>query len=78
VDETKVLAKEFLEIDFSHVMRQSNSAIHNNARHARCVSELTVWMKYVSSHLLTVIQAVSTISQIKLQCSFQKKKKEKK
>ena len=42
VDEAKVLAKEFLEIDFSHVTRQSNSTTHNNARHVRNVSELTV------------------------------------
>ena len=30
VDKVKVLAKEFLEINFSHVMRQSNSATHNH------------------------------------------------
>lgn len=62
VDEAKVLVKEFLEIDFSHVMRQSNSATHNNARHARYVSELMVRMEDVPPHLSTVIQANLAIS----------------
>ena len=62
VDEAKVLAKEFLEIDFSHVTRQSNSATHNNARHVRSVSELTVWIGDVSLHLSAIIQSNSAIS----------------
>ena len=62
VDEAKMLVKEFLEINFSHVMRQSSSVIHNNARHARHVSELMVWVEDVPPHLSTVIQANSAIS----------------
>ncbi|KAL0016707.1 hypothetical protein SO802_003776 [Lithocarpus litseifolius] len=62
VDEAKVLVQEFLEIDFNHVMRQSNSATHNNARHARRVSELTVWMEDILPHFSTVIQVDSAIS----------------
>ena len=48
VDETKELAKDFTYIEFSHVLRQKNSAVHNIARHAR---EYSVWMEDVPLHL---------------------------
>ena len=47
VDEAKELAKDFMYIEFSHVLRQKNSAAHNIARHARHVSEYSVWMEDV-------------------------------
>lgn len=39
IDEAKELAKEFMNIEFSHVLRQGNSATHNIARHTRHVSK---------------------------------------
>ena len=36
---------------------QGNGAAHNSTRHARHVSEYTVWMEDVPPHLSTVIQA---------------------
>ncbi|KAL0009592.1 hypothetical protein SO802_011094 [Lithocarpus litseifolius] len=59
IDEAKELAKELTNIEFSHVLRQGNSALHNIARHPRHVSEYSVWMKDVPSHLFSVIQADS-------------------
>ena len=59
VDEANELAKDFAYIEFSHVLRQKNSATHNIARHARHVSEFSVWMEDVSPHLFAVIQVDS-------------------
>ena len=60
VDDAKRLANQFKSMEFSHVKRKDNSAVHNIARHARHVSELSVWMKDVPSHLSAVIQAKLT------------------
>nr|XP_023893379.1 uncharacterized protein LOC112005362 [Quercus suber] len=57
VDEAKEPAKDFTYIEFSHVLRQKNSAAHNIVRHARHVSEYSVWMEDVPLHLFSVIQA---------------------
>ena len=59
IDEAKELAKEFMDIEFSYVLRQSNSAAYNIARHARHVSKYLVWMEAVPPHLYSVIQAES-------------------
>ena len=59
IDEAKELAKDFTYIEFSHVLRQQNSVAHNLARHARHVSEYSVWMKDVHPHLFSIIQADS-------------------
>ena len=40
----------------------SENFAHNNAKRARCVSELTVWIEDVSPHLSAAIQADSAIS----------------
>ena len=75
IDEAKELAKEFMDIEFSHLLRQSNSAVHNIARHARHVSEYLVWMEGVPPHFYSVIQTDYASLWIKLQCCFSKKKK---
>ena len=56
-EEAKELASQFGDVSFNHVRRQGNGAAHNSARHARHVSEYTVWMEDVPPHLSTVIQA---------------------
>ena len=56
-EEAKWLASQFGDVSFNHVRRQGNGAAHNSARHARHVSEYTVWMEDVPPHLSTVIQA---------------------
>ena len=60
VDDAKRLANQFESMEFSHVKREDNSAIHNIARHARHVSELLVWMEDVPPHISAIIQAKST------------------
>jgi len=57
VDEANELAKDFAYIEFRHVLRQKNSAAHNIARHARHVSEYSVWMEDIPPHLFSVIQS---------------------
>ena len=59
VDEAKELAKDFMYIEFSHVLRQKNGAVHDIARHARHVREYSVRMEDVPPHLCSVIQADS-------------------
>ena len=59
IDEAKELAKDFTYIEFSNVLRQKNSAVHNIVRHARHVNEYLVWMKDVPPHFFSVIQADS-------------------
>ena len=55
IEEAKWLSSQFGEVSYSHVKRQGNYAAHNSARHARHVSEFTVWMEDVPPHLSTVI-----------------------
>ena len=62
IEEAKSLARAFTNVEFSHTRRQGNSTTQNIARHARHVSEFSVWMKDVPSHLLDVISADSAIS----------------
>ena len=76
IGEAKELAKEFMDIKFSHVLRQSNSATHNIARYVRHVSEYSVWMEDVHPYLYFVIQADLASLRIKLQCCLSKKKKD--
>ena len=71
IDKAKELAKEFMDVEFSHILRQSNSVAHNIARR---VHKHSVWMKDVPSHLYSIIQADSASIWIKLQCYFFKKK----
>ena len=59
IDEAKELAKDFTYIEFSHVLRQKNSATHNITRHTRHVSEYSVWMEGILLHLFSIIQADS-------------------
>ena len=46
-----------MDIEFSHVLKQSNSAAHNITRQARHVSEYLMWMDDILSYLYSVIQA---------------------
>ena len=61
VDEAKELAKDFLNFEFGHVLRQGNSSVQNIARHARYVNKFTVWMEDVPPLLVSIIQANSTL-----------------
>ncbi|KAL0000730.1 hypothetical protein SO802_014511 [Lithocarpus litseifolius] len=47
-------------ISFSRVRRIGNSVAHNLAKHARYVSNYTVWMKDVPPHLYYVLEADSS------------------
>ena len=57
IEEAKWLSSWFVNVSYGHVRRQGNCAAHNTTRHARHVSEYTVWMEAVPSHLSVVIQA---------------------
>lgn len=58
LEEDKTLAEGFEAIEFSFVPRQCNTLAHKIARHARHVSEFTVWMEDVPPHLSNVILAM--------------------
>ena len=51
------LPNSFNVVRFYHVKRQGNFVAHNIAKHARHVSEFTVWMEDVPPHLLAIILA---------------------
>ena len=63
LSEAKEVANQMDLVEFQFVPRQANKATHNIARHARHVSEFTVWMEDVPPHLVSVIQADSAIHQ---------------
>ena len=42
VDEAKFLANNFAAVKFLHIRRQSNSIVHNIARHARYISKFSI------------------------------------
>ena len=50
---------QFDVIENRHVKREGNKATHNIVRHARHVSEFSVWMEDVPPHLFAVIQVDS-------------------
>ena len=57
LEEVKFLVRDFAVVEFSFVPRQHNTLAHNIARHARHVSEYTVWMEDVPPLLSDVILA---------------------
>ena len=57
LEEVKFLVRDFAAVEFSFVPRQHNTLAHNIARHARHVSEYTVWMEDVPPLLSYVILA---------------------
>ena len=57
LEEVKILVGGFAAVEFSFVPRQCNTLAHKIARHARHVSEYTVWMEDVPPHLSNVILA---------------------
>ena len=59
IEEAKQYGRQFNVIQYRHVKRECNKASHNIARHARHVSEFSVWMEDVPPHLFAVIQANS-------------------
>ena len=59
IDEAKELANDFTYIEFSHVLRQKNSAAHNITKYTRHVSEYSMWMEGILLHLFSIIQADS-------------------
>lgn len=59
IDEAKQLAKQLVEVEFSHVKRQANNAAHNIARHGKHVRKFSVRMKDILLHIFSVIQAGS-------------------
>ena len=61
--EAKEVADQMDAVEFQHMPRQVNKSAHNIARHAKYVSEFTVWMEDVPPKLVSVIQADSTIHQ---------------
>ena len=42
VDEAKFLANNFAVVKFLHIRRQSNSIVHNIARHSRYISKFSI------------------------------------
>nr|XP_023884104.1 uncharacterized protein LOC111996368 [Quercus suber] len=54
LEEGKSLADDFEVLEFSFVPRQCNTLAHKIARHARHVSDYTVWMEDVPPHLSNV------------------------
>ena len=59
LDEAKEVANQMELVKFQYVQRQANKSAHNIARHARHVSEFSMWMEDDPPHLVFVIQANS-------------------
>lgn len=57
IEEAKMIAESFVAIEYNFVPRQCNNLAHIIVRHARHVSENTMWMEDVPPHLSTVIYA---------------------
>ena len=57
LEEVKFLVRDFATVEFSFIPRQHNTLAHNIARHARDVSEYTIWMEDVLPLLSDVILA---------------------
>ncbi|XP_023924335.1 uncharacterized protein LOC112035736 [Quercus suber] len=61
--EARDVANQLDLVEFQYMPRQANKSAYNIARHARHVSEFTMWMEDVPPHLVSVIQANSAIHQ---------------
>ena len=59
IEEAKLYGCQFNVIEYRHVKREGNKAVHNIARYARHVSKFSTWMEDVPPHLFAVIQADS-------------------
>ena len=56
IKEVKATAESFQCISFSHVRREGTIVAHNLTKHARHVTDFSVWMEDVSSHTLIAYQ----------------------
>ena len=55
LNEAKEIADQLELVEFKYVQRQTNKSACNITRHARHVSEFSVWMENVPPHLVSVI-----------------------
>ena len=56
LNEAKEIANQLELVEFKYVQRQTNKSACNITRHARHVSEFSVWMEDIPPHLVSVIQ----------------------
>ena len=62
IQDVKPIAESFQCIIFSHVRMEGNTVAHNLVRHARHVTDYSVWMEDISLHTLIASQADLPIS----------------
>ena len=62
VDDVKRVAISFERLLYSHVKRNGNKVAHSLAKNTLCIPDLQVWMKDVSSHIISILNLDVTVS----------------
>ena len=62
VDDVKRVAISFERLLYSHVKRNGNRVAHSLAKNTLRIPDLQVWMKDVSSHIISILDLDVTVS----------------
>ena len=57
IDDSKVLANDFVQLQFSHARRDCNRLAHSLARYAIDIPDFLVWMDNIPPQFMVVLQA---------------------
>ena len=57
IDDSKVLASDFVQLQYSHVRRECNRLPHSPAKYVVDIPDFLVWMEDVSPQFAVVLQA---------------------
>lgn len=57
IEDAKIYSNSFFKLQYSYTRRECNSAAHNLAKYTIDILDFTVWMKDVSPHVSTILQA---------------------
>ena len=62
IEDVKIFANNYVSLLCSHIQRNGNRVAHSLAKNTLCRPDLQVWMKDVSSHIISILDLDVTVS----------------